>query len=674
MTTVSKKTAVTIGALAAAVLGALALSKSPIVDKTVGALTLASPAVAAEPTPLRPPAAPLVTWDPFLSIWSKADHLTDTTTQHWTTRDQPLVSLIRIDGKAYRIMGDTPASVPALPQTGLRVLPTRTIYQFANGNVHVALTFTTAILPSDFDALSRPLSYLTWDVSSTDGKTHAVSIYDSIGGLLSVNSPDEAVTWRRQAFGPLTALSIGTQKQNILGLAGDDATADWGYAYLAASTAQSRAAIGASDTLTGAFVDSGVLPAKDETRQPRPANDAAPTLAVTFDLGKVGSAPVSRHATVAYDEIYAINFFREKLRPYWRRNGGTPATLLPAAEKDYPRLTKACAAFDTELMADMTKAGGDKYAQMAALAYRQCFAANGLAADRTGQPLFFPKENSSNGDIGTVDILFPMAPQWLFLSPTLMKAALVPVLNYGSSERWKFPNSPHDLGTYPIARGTDDGGEQMPVEESGNMLLLCDAVAKTDGNADFVTPWWPTLTKWAAYLVQYGLDPEEQLCTDDFMGHLAHNSNLSLKAILALAAYGDLCQMRGDTAGAEKYAKLAKDDAAHWIEVADAGDHSLLAFDKPNTWSLKYNLVWDQVLGLNVFPSHRGEEGSRLVQEGCDEVRRGAGLPNDPDQDRLAVLERDARRQSGRLRGDHQPDLRLPEHNDARPPAVCRLL
>ncbi len=178
----------------------------------------------------------------------------------------------------------------------------------------------------------------------------------------------------------------------------------------------------------------------------------------------------------------------------------------------------------------------------------------------------------------------------------------MPVLNYAASERWKFPNAPHDLGTYPVARGTDDGGEGMPVEESGNMILLCDAIAKIEGNADFVTPWWHKLTQWAQYLEKFGLDPEEQLCTDDFMGHLAHNSNLSVKAILALAAYGDLCRMRGDEANAQKYFKLAKADAEHWIKVSDDGDHSNLAFDKPGTWSQKYNLVWDRILGLNVFP------------------------------------------------------------------------
>ncbi|HTB83675.1 MAG TPA: DUF4965 domain-containing protein [Candidatus Sulfotelmatobacter sp.] len=565
-------------------------------------LLLAGTSTATHAETLRPPAVPLVTFDPYLSVWSDTDTLTERNTIHWTHRDHSLVSLIRVDGKTYRLMGAEPKGVPAFNQVSLQVLPTRSLYEFEAAGVHVTLTFMTAALPHDLDVFSRPLSYITWDVRSIDGGSHEVSIYDSTSSQLVVNDNDELVEWSRAAAGKLTALRVGTQAQPILGSSGDDHRINWGYLYAAASTKQSVAAIGADQALQDSFIQYGSLPAADDLQMPRAVKVNTPVLAFVFKLGSVGAAPEERQVLVAYDEIYAIKYFGKNLRPYWRRNGMEPAELLQTAAKEFPALLKRCEQFDQDLVADMTKAGGDRYAQVCALAYRECIAACGLAADANNQPLFFTKENTSNGDIATVDVFFPMDPIWVLLSPSLAKATLVPILSYAASSHWKFPNAPHDLGTYPNAHGTDDGGEGMPVEESGNMLILCDAVAQSEGNGDFVSPWWPQLTQWAKYLENYGLDPEEQLCTDDFMGHLAHNANLSVKAILGLAAYGDLCKMRGDTANAERYAQLAKVDAEHWVKVAADGDHFRLAFDKPGTWSQKYNLVWDRILGLNVFP------------------------------------------------------------------------
>lgn len=563
--------------------------------------SLFNAALRAQEISFRLPAVPLVTFDPYLSIWSEADKLTDKNTQHWTHRQQSLASLIRIDGKTFRLMGADPETVPAFSQISVKVLPTRSIYEFDEAGVHVTLTFMTAALPQDLDVFSRPLGYITWDVRSVDNKSHEISIYNSTSSELVVNKNTELVEWSRVGAGKLTALRVGTQAQPVLGSSGDDHQLDWGYAYAAAPAAQAKSAIGANNTLLAGFVQNGNLPAADDSGKPRAVNDQTPVLAFVFNLGPVSKKSVERQVIVAYDEIYAIKYFRKNLLPYWKRNGREPAELLQIASKDYSSLLVRCEKFDQDLMADLTKLGGTRYAQIAAGAYRECMAACGLAADAAKQPLFFTKENTSNGDIATVDVFYPMDPVWILLSPTLAKATLVPVLSYSASGRWKFPNAPHDLGTYPISPGRDDGGEGMPVEESGNMILLCDAIAQMDGNADFTAPWWPQLTQWAKYLENYGLDPENQLCTDDFMGHLAHNSNLSVKAILALAAYGDLCKMRGDKENAAKYMKLAKIDAEHWIKVADEGDHSLLAFDKPNTWSQKYNLVWDRILGLNVF-------------------------------------------------------------------------
>jgi hypothetical protein len=541
-----------------------------------------------------------------------ADRLTDDTTRHWTRRELPLVSLIRIDGKTYRLMGKSPRDLPVVPQVSLRVLPTRSIYVFQDDHVHVQLAFMTPALPDDLDVLARPLTYLTWEIRSIDGALHDISIYDSTSALLAVNSPDQTVEWKRETAGPLTVLRAGSVDQTLLRPAGDDTRIDWGYIYAAAPTQEANAVAGASARLAAGFVEQGKLPRADDSRMPQAANDDEPCLAFQFDLGRVGAQPVSRHLMVAYDEIYAVNFLGRKLRPFWRRDGLTPSGLLQAAERDYGGLLQRCAAFDNELMTDLTNAGGSTYAQIAALAYRQALAGCGLAADANKQPLLFTKENSSNGCIATVDVIYPAAPQFLLMGPTYAKALVAPAMIYSTSPRWKFPFAPHDVGTYPQAVGqVYAGGEEskneadmMPVEESANLILLCAAIAKLDGNADFASRWWPQLTRWEAYLEKYGEDPENQLCTDDFMGHLAHNANLSVKAILAVAAYGELCRLRGDHTAADQYRTLARRQARHWMDVAidEEKDHYRIAFDKPGTWSQKYNLVWDKLLGLGVFP------------------------------------------------------------------------
>jgi hypothetical protein len=128
------------------------------------------------------------------------------------------------------------------------------------------------------------------------------------------------------------------------------------------------------------------------------------------------------------------------------------------------------------------------------------------------------------------------------------------------------------------------------------------ALAKVEGNADYAARYWPELTKWAEYLKEKGLDPENQLSTDDFAGHLAHNANLSIKAILALGSYGMLAEMTGRKDVAAQYRRIAQDYTKRWAELAADGDHYKLAFDHPGTWSQKYNLVWDKLLGLNLFP------------------------------------------------------------------------
>jgi len=94
------------------------------------------------------------------------------------------------------------------------------------------------------------------------------------------------------------------------------------------------------------------------------------------------------------------------------------------------------------------------------------------------------------------------------------------------------------------------------------------------------------------YLKEKGFDPENQLCTDDFAGHLAHNVNLSAKAICGIACFGKLCDLRGDKTKAAEYSQTAKQFAQRWVKEAATGDHYRLAFDKPESWSQTYNATW----------------------------------------------------------------------------------
>lgn len=555
----------------------------------------------------RPPAVPLVTHDPYFSIWSFADELAADWPRHWTGTPHALASMIRVDGKTYRLMGLELRDAPAMRQVGLEVLPLRSIYDFEKAGVHVRLTFTSPLLPEDLELVGRPVTYLTWEVWSSDGRPHEVSLYYDNTPELVVNEASQAVCWSRPVVPELVVLRMGSAEQPVLQKKGDNLRIDWGYLYVAVPRETGVAAVVSDHQSARRGFAAGKLPEVDDPVMPRPANRDWPVAAVRFDLGTVSQKPATRWLMLAYDDMYAIEYLGTRLRPYWRRRGAEAPQLLQTAARQYRELVGRVEAFDRQLMADLVRAGGRGYADLCALAYRQALAGHKLVAAPDGRPMLFPKENFSNGCIGTVDVIYPAAPIFALLNNDLLKATVTPVLEYAASPRWKFPFAPHDLGTYPLANGQVYGGgetsekNQMPVEESGNLLILAALIAQVDGNVEYLKPYWPLLERWADYLKSKGLDPENQLCTDDFAGHLAHNANLSVKAIVALACYSRLCEMAGKPDQAAQCRRLAEDFARQWEKLADDGDHYRLAFDRPGTWSQKYNLVWDKLLGLRLF-------------------------------------------------------------------------
>jgi hypothetical protein len=566
---------------------------------------VASLLLSAQMSSVRPPAVPLITHDPYFSVWSFNENLASNWTRHWTGAIQAMAGMIRIDGKTYRWAGTPPQVKAAMKQTSLTVTATQSTFEFLQDGVRLRVNFLSPLLADDLDLLSTPISYVQMEASSEDGKEHEIGLYIDTTGEWVVNSTSQEITWGRLRIGGDEVLRLGTAGQHVLNSVGDDRRIDWGY--LCSMGPGSSTSLGSDRAVRGGFAK-GELSVDDDFRMPRPAEDNWPVAAHVWSYRLKAKEPQKRTLIVGYDAGESIEYFRRPLRGYWQRAGKTMAEALREAKANEASITARATKFDAELERKATEAGGKEFASLCAVAYRQAIAAHKLVCDLDGEPLFFSKENFSNGCIATVDVTYPSAPLFLWLNHALAKGMIVPILQYANSSRWKFDFAPHDLGTFPKANGQVYGGgeqteeNQMPVEECGNMLILVAGVCKAEGNLDLLHRFPGVLDKWARYLEAKGLDPENQLCTDDFAGHLAHNANLSIKAIVGLGAYAQLLERDGQKALATRFMTKAKAMAKDWMKLAADGDLTKLAFDRTGTWSQKYNLVWDELLGLNLFP------------------------------------------------------------------------
>jgi Domain of unknown function (DUF4965)/Domain of unknown function (DUF1793)/Domain of unknown function (DUF5127)/Domain of unknown function (DUF4964) len=538
------------------------------------------------------PAYPLVDHSPYFSIWSFSDQLNADTTRHWTGTPQSLQGSLEVDGKWYSFMGPDLAS-PKAVQKSLSVQATQTIYTFACGPVSLYVKFISPLLLNDLDLLSRPVSYLVFRVKSNDHARHQVSLSFKASTDIAVNTVDQEVMARRYDSRHLSILKAGTLAQPVLQKKGDNLRIDWGYLYVAVPAGEKAVQFISATDQPGMAVPNERV---DST------TGKHLTLATVIPFKQVDTQTVEKYIMIGYDEQYAVQYFGDNLRPWWNRDGQSSMELqLEKATTEYASVIKKCAGFDMRLFGDALRSGGSNYAKLCIAAYRQSISAHSLLRSPQGDLLFLSKENFSNGSINTVDVTYPSAPLYLVYNPDLLKGMLNGIFYYSESGKWQKPFAAHDLGTYPLANGqTYD--EDMPVEESGNMIILTAAIAKAEGNANYAGKHWKTLSAWVNFLVKDGFDPANQLCTDDFAGHLARNANLSLKAIVGIGCYGMLAEMLGDAATAARYKDTAAAMAKRWVPMADAGDHFGLTFNDKNTWSQKYNLVWDKVLGLHLFP------------------------------------------------------------------------
>ena len=486
------------------------------------------------------------------------------------------------------------ANIEVAEQTNLDFKATQTRYTLKCGGVNVDLTFTSPLLMDNLDLLSRPVSYISIKTTPNDEKDHQVQVFFGASSTIASNTVDQEMVAEKGSTSALHFLKSGTKEQPILQKKGDNLRIDWGYMYVAVpKNKDARQNVTTAANASEGFAE-GTLSSSKTGGKNLMLNTIFPEENINSEEEHL--------ILLGYDDLYSVDFFGNRLRPWWNKDGNNSIEQeLQKAFTGYADVVEKCEDFNEDLHEKGVKAGGKEYAKILEIAYRQSIAGHSLTQSPDGEILFLSKENFSNGSINTVDITYPSSPLYLLYNPDLLKGMMNGIFYYAESGKWKKPFPAHDLGTYPIATG-QTYGEDMPVEESGNMVILAAAITKAEGNADYAKKHWETLTTWTNYLKEAGLDPANQLSTDDFSGHLARNANLAVKAIVGVGSYGYMAGELDKDDVAEVYTQKAREMAKKWMELADAGDHYALTYNDKNTWSQKYNLVWDKVMDLNIFP------------------------------------------------------------------------
>lgn len=543
---------------------------------------------------------PLVTHDPYFSIWSPYDHAYDGSTEHWAGETNRLEGVLIVDGVKYAFLGEAGKNV-IIEQKSISVTATSTEYVFENEKVVLKCKFTSPLVLSDLILTSRPCTYVDFEVEKKDATEVSVE-FRMHADIVRQDEAEYALNYQ-STYADFKYMFMGKAHQQPLGCSGDEVKIDWGYAYMA--TKEKEANFSFFSTAMFEYIRLNM--------------------------------PIETKASLilAYDDLCSINYFGQWRKGYWTTKYDSILEAIADAFNDKEETMAKAAKLDKDIEEKAMAIGGESYAFLCNMSYRQSIAAHKLIADEDGEIIFLSKENDSNGCIGTVDVSYPSIPLYLLYNTEYVKGMMRPIFKFASCDVWNYDFAPHDVGRYPYAWGQVYGASgrdgygrlyyrknqsihapyyllgaesgiykfesQMPVEECGNMLIMMAVVCKEDGNADYAKQHWDVLKQWTRYLVEFGADPGEQLCTDDFAGRLARNVNLSVKAIMGIESYAMLADMLGEQEEADKYHKLAQEMAASWEERAKADDHYMLAFGNPDTWSQKYNMVWDKIWGSNLF-------------------------------------------------------------------------
>ena len=396
----------------------------------------------------------------------------------------------------------------------------------------------------------------------------------------------------------------------------------------------------------------------------------------SFKLSNASDTSQSRDSvlfTIAHTQDPAIQFAAARgltlMRPLWA-NSFSSEQLLTFHYLDFGTSSALATNYSAQLAIDAYQSGAADYVDIVALSARQVMGATSFVGT-SDDPILFLKEISSNGNTQTIDVIFPSFPFFLYSNPKWLGYLLEPLIEHTLSGQYPNKYAMHDIGTFfPNATGHPDGrDEYMPVEECGNMLIMGLALVnsfrhqnknsgsslhgvegcvaecapesatpkafslrfKEDASVKFLDAqasefeamenakeWvnrsYRLWKQWTGYLVDYSLEPENQLSTDDFAGWLPLQTNLALKGIIGIHAMSRLSEFVGNDADATMYGNISKTYVAKWEEFGLSRDktHAKIAYDWYGSWTTLYNLYADSLLCFRVDAEKSNDSGFEL--------------------------------------------------------------
>lgn len=254
------------------------------------------------------PAYPLFVNDPYFSIWSDSDNLNESDTIFWNGQKKKTYGIIYVDGVAYSFLGNV-ENTTKLQQTKLSIGAFSTNYTFESDEFILDLSFVSPLCLTNLDLLSRPVCYLTYNVTfKKEVKDFKISLmfnerhcYNNmkdycIGGCFNFNDYELAY--------------FGLNRQHPMSNTFDSVSADWGYTYVSG-----KEAFFTSEEAIKSFINKGELKYI--------LNDNEEKYIVGIDKYHNCRDTISGKFLVAFDDLCSIFYFGEWLKGYYFRNGKT---------------------------------------------------------------------------------------------------------------------------------------------------------------------------------------------------------------------------------------------------------------------------------------------------------------------------------------------------------------